>query len=165
MRVVLAITIVGVFAMGGCTQQSSGVPNAPTAIAGSQATATVLPASASTSKQIVLASTNSAGAGGSLTPFGFWIWCFGVGTVPYTGQCTGSMYFYGAEPPKPVNDTAPPTIVGGVVDVFVAATDGSFTCALTGPVGKKVDVTVKCTNASIRPGTDTMPDSNVSVAP
>jgi len=161
MRRVLLITIVGAFALGGCTQQPSGAPTAPTAIVSSQGMST---ASTATSRQIIFSSTNSAGAGGPLTPFGFWIWCFGAGSVPYTGECTGTMYFYGAATPKPIDNSALPVIGANSATVHVAATDGSFQCDLTGPVGKGVTVTVTC-NTGPRTGTDTMPDSNVIVKP
>jgi hypothetical protein len=165
MRTVFGITIVGALALGGCAQQqqSPGAPSASMAIASSQgAPSAVTPAASS--KQIVFASTNAAGAGGPLTPFGFWIWCIGAGTVPYTGNCTGSMYFYGTTPPKPVADSASPLIVGESATVHVAATDGSFQCDLTGPVGKRVAVSVTC-NTGPRTGNDTMPNSNVVVTP
>jgi len=162
MRRAIAIMIGGAFAMGGCTQQSSSVPTGPTAITGSQSAA--VSATSATSKQIIFDSTNAAGAGGPLTPFGFWIWCFGAGSVPYTGECTGSMYFYGAATPKPVDNSAPPVIGAGSATVHVTATDGSFQCDLTGPVGKGVTVTVTCSTGP-RTGTDTMPNSHVSVTP
>ena len=127
-------------------------------------TASPLNAGSGDSTQIIFSSTNSAGSGGPLTPFGFWIWCFGAGSVPYTGQCTGAMYFYGTEPPQPVNDSASPVLNDGSATVYVQATNGSFECSLTGPVGKRVTVSVHCTSGP-RTGTDTMPDSNVVEAP
>jgi hypothetical protein len=114
-------------------------------------------------RQVIFSSTNSAGSGGPLTPFGFWIWCFATGSVPYTGECTGFMYFYGTKD-SPVDNSAAPSIGTTSATIHVQATDGSFQCDLTGPIGKGVTVTVTC-NSGPRTGTDTMPNSAVVVEP
>ncbi len=114
--------------------------------------------------QVIFASTNSAGGGGDLTPFGFWVWCFLPGSgSPYAGECRGTMYFYGTTL-KPVEDSAPPTIVSSTATIHVQATDTSFQCTLTGTIGTKVPVSVNCPTG-LRTGADTMPNANVAMAP
>ncbi len=114
--------------------------------------------------QVIFASTNSAGGGGSLNPFGFWVWCFLTGTdQPYAGECAGTMYFYPITV-KPVDVFAVPTVVGSTATIHVQATDASFQCDLSGTIGTKVTVSVTCPTGP-RTSTDSMPNANVVVKP
>jgi hypothetical protein len=82
--------------------------------------------------------------------FGFWIWCSGPsGTTPYTGQCQGSMYFYGLSPAtQPVQGTV--SEVSGVYQMTVWSPNSVYSCQLTNgaPIvrGPKNTVSVLCTS-------------------
>jgi hypothetical protein len=83
--------------------------------------------------------------------FGFWIWCSGPsGTTPYTGQCQGSMYFYGLSPAtQPVQGTAS-AVSPGVYQMTVWSPNSVYSCQLTNgtPIvrGPKNTVSVSCTS-------------------
>jgi len=64
------------------------------------------------------------------THFGFWIWCEGPkSTNNYSGQCSGSMYFYGLGVTRPVGgkvlETSP-----GIFTMRVNSPDNKIVCGL-----------------------------------
>jgi hypothetical protein len=66
----------------------------------------------------------------SNTHFGFWIWCEGPrSTNGYSGQCSGSMYFYGLGVTRPVSGTLLETS-SGIFTMRVNSPDNEIVCGL-----------------------------------
>jgi hypothetical protein len=83
---------------------------------------------ANNSEQIVF---SGAGSFGSVTPFGFWIWCEGDSTNPYQGRCNGAMYFYALSITKHVAGMVTEIATDTYQMDVVSTADGSVACTLT----------------------------------
>ncbi len=126
-------------------------------------------AQASGAQQIVFSaqnppSTGSFTSGSVTTPFGFWIWCEGASTNPYTGRCGGAMYFYGLAIVRGVQDFAAPTFGTSAVTLHVQSGDGAVHCDLTGPLspssGPTNTISVTCMKPS---GSGTASNAEVQI--
>lgn len=104
--------------------------------------------------------------------FGFWIWCSGPSSsTPYSGECQGSMYFYGISTSTlPVDGTATEVNAGEKQYTMTVWTPSSakqqWACTLTNETappqkGPNNTIDVSCSSPQ---GTATVTGANVSVS-
>jgi hypothetical protein len=100
-------------------------------------------ASAQSSEQVVFSGTGATNVG----PFGNWIWCEADSTNPYSGACSGSIYFYAQHLTKHVSGHIEEPSEGRYT-MIVASADHSIVCQLHNPNeavrGPHNTVTIAC---------------------